>query len=271
MGADPRLRGRPGADRGGAGARTPLRAAPSPPRHPAGGPGRHPLRPRRGRDQGPDRGRRARRPDHRRLGRDHRPLRHPRPVHGGLGPAARRRDRDDRADGPGRQRDPDSGRRPRLRRPPLLRSARRRPPVLGLPDGLRLGAAAPGRGPGGPTRASADRLLRAGSASQSPPGPVDDLIPPAAGPIRDGVDPAAQRRRPEEDRRGGAEGGAGEHVARIVDPAATRPTESTVAKAIATIPQRGFRRKIATAIANAAVAWSLGKLGSAAWAMKRCS
>ena len=129
VGADPRLRGRAGADRGGAGARPPLRAAP----------------PHRGvllailagtlfalagvAIKGLTGAAGLGVADHRRLGRDHRPLRHPRPVHGGLGPAARRRDRDDRADGPGRQRDPDSGRRPRLRRPPLLRSARRRPPV----------------------------------------------------------------------------------------------------------------------------------------------
>ena len=95
--------------------------------------------------------------------------------------------------------------------------------ILGLPDGLRLGAAAPGREPGGPTRPSADRLLRGGSASQNPPGPSDDLVPPAADPIRDGIDPATQRRRPEEDRRGGAEGGAGEHVARVVDPSRNPP------------------------------------------------
>ena len=53
------------------------------------------------------------------LGPADRPRRRRRPVRGGRRAPARRRDRDDRADGPGRQRGADRRRRPRLRRPAL--------------------------------------------------------------------------------------------------------------------------------------------------------
>ena len=55
LGPDPRLRGRAGAARGRPRPRPSLRAPRRPPRRSPGGPGGHPVRPRRGRDQGPDR------------------------------------------------------------------------------------------------------------------------------------------------------------------------------------------------------------------------
>src|SRR6476659_3701599 len=47
--------------------------------------------------------------------------------------------------------------------------------------------------------------------------PADRAVPVAAGPIGEAVDSGAQGRCPEQQRRGGAEGGAGEDVARVVD------------------------------------------------------
>ena len=76
------------------------------------------------------------------LGRPDPPQRRARPVHRGGRPAARRRDRDDRPDGPGRERCADLGRRARLRRSAQHQPVGHRPSGGRLRDGLLLGAPA---------------------------------------------------------------------------------------------------------------------------------